>query len=501
MLRFSEVKYQPIVRGRRLSAVIVPGAMVGLAVLLSGCSAQLLRFDEPAFSLNGDKSAIKTNTAAAPAGETFDDPDDASTSVASASRRPAPRSNFSTAKPDLKPHLRPNRQIASAQAPRRTIGEPISSDQTYTSVTTGALPASGGSITVQPGDTLYQLARRHGVSVAALRRENRLTSNIIKPGQTLMMPGGGIQQAAAPIQPRPYNQPVANPSTHRAAAPQVRDRWDGTPASNPRPQFNGAESYTVRRGDSLYAISRRSGVSVVELKRINGITDVRRIRPGVQLALRRREVPKQRMPAPALRPVKREHKVASRTNDSQRPLIQAKPIKTMAIVRSRLTQSNGTATARRPYILNQRPSAPVTTKPDQKVAAIKPAALNQKFRWPARGRVIAKFNHSGQGVKNDGINIAVPLGSDIAAAESGVVAYAGSELKGYGNLVLLRHDNGWVSAYAHASQILVKRGDRIVRGQVVAKAGRSGEVTQPQVHFELRKGAKPVNPILHLTAL
>ena len=115
--------------------------------------------------------------------------------------------------------------------------------------------------------------------------------------------------------------------------------------------------------------------------------------------------------------------------------------------------------------------------------------------------MIAKFNHSGQGVKNDGINIAVPFGSGIAAAESGVVAYAGSELKGYGNLVLLRHDNGWVSAYAHASQILVKRGDRIVRGQVIAKAGRSGEVTQPQVHFELRKGAKPVNPILHLEAL
>ena len=132
---------------------------------------------------------------------------------------------------------------------------------------------------------------------------------------------------------------------------------------------------------------------------------------------------------------------------------------------------------------------------------VPPANTAQKFRWPARGRVIAPFNHSGKGSKNDGINIALPLGTDVQAAGSGVVAYAGSELKGYGNLVLVRHDNGWVSAYAHASQVLVKRGDRIARGQVIAKAGRSGGVSQPQLHFELRKGAKPVDPMPHLEQL
>ena len=93
------------------------------------------------------------------------------------------------------------------------------------------------------------------------------------------------------------------------------------------------------------------------------------------------------------------------------------------------------------------------------------------------------------------------MGAEIAAAEAGVVAYAGSELKGYGNLVLIRHDNGWVSAYAHASEILVKRGDRISRGQTIAKAGRSGGVSQPQLHFELRQGAKPVDPMPHMAAL
>ncbi len=93
------------------------------------------------------------------------------------------------------------------------------------------------------------------------------------------------------------------------------------------------------------------------------------------------------------------------------------------------------------------------------------------------------------------------MGTDVHAAESGVVAYAGSELKGYGNLVLVRHDNGWVTAYAHADKLLVKRGDKIARGQVIAKAGKSGEVAQPQLHFELRQGSKPVDPLPYLAKI
>ena len=92
----------------------------------------------------------------------------------------------------------------------------------------------------------------------------------------------------------------------------------------------------------------------------------------------------------------------------------------------------------------------------------------------------------------------MPQGTDVHAAESGRVAYAGNELKGYGNLVLIRHDNGWVSAYAHADQILVKRDDVVKRGQVIAKAGKTGTVDQPQLHFELRQGAKPVDPLPHM---
>ena len=102
---------------------------------------------------------------------------------------------------------------------------------------------------------------------------------------------------------------------------------------------------------------------------------------------------------------------------------------------------------------------------------------------------------STNGQQNDGINIAVAENTPVKAAEEGVVSYAGNELKGYGNLVLVRHPNGYVTAYAHAKELLVKRGDQVKRGQVIARSGQSGNVNAPQLHFEIRKGASPVDPM------
>ena len=117
-----------------------------------------------------------------------------------------------------------------------------------------------------------------------------------------------------------------------------------------------------------------------------------------------------------------------------------------------------------------------------------------QFRWPARGRVISRFGGDG----NDGINISVPEGTSVRAAEDGTVAYVGDEIKGYGKLVLVRHANGWVSAYANNADLLVKKGDSVKRGQVLAKSGQTGNVASPQLHFELRKGKTPVDPQQYL---
>src|SRR4029077_2852002 len=132
------------------------------------------------------------------------------------------------------------------------------------------------------------------------------------------------------------------------------------------------------------------------------------------------------------------------------------------------------------------------------VKASEAAGALPTFRWPVRGKVITSYGAKTNGKSNDGINLAVPEGTPIKAAEDGVVTYSGNELKGYGNLVLVRHSNGYVTAYAHASELLVKRGDAIKRGQVIAKSGQSGEVGSPQLHFEIRKGSTPVDPLQFL---
>ena len=149
----------------------------------------------------------------------------------------------------------------------------------------------------------------------------------------------------------------------------------------------------------------------------------------------------------------------------------------------------------KPEVQSEAPAAPahVDTEPTGSVPAANESAAGgnkPEFRWPARGRIIQGFKKG----SSDGINIAVPEGTPVKAAEAGVVAYAGSELKGYGNLVLIRHPNGYVSAYAHNGEINVKRGDQIRRGQPIATSGKSGNVSSPQVHFELRKGSTPVDP-------
>jgi murein DD-endopeptidase MepM/ murein hydrolase activator NlpD len=116
------------------------------------------------------------------------------------------------------------------------------------------------------------------------------------------------------------------------------------------------------------------------------------------------------------------------------------------------------------------------------------------FAWPLNGPVVADYGTTVSGERNDGINIAVPFGTPIHAAAAGQISYAGNELRGYGNLVLIKHDDGYVTAYAHAERIVVNRGDYVQKGQIIGYAGQTGDVTSPQLHFEIRKGVAPVNP-------
>jgi murein DD-endopeptidase MepM/ murein hydrolase activator NlpD len=138
------------------------------------------------------------------------------------------------------------------------------------------------------------------------------------------------------------------------------------------------------------------------------------------------------------------------------------------------------------------------TKAKDTVKTVEETTALPLFRWPVQGRVIASFGSSLNGGRNNGINLAAPEGTPIKAAEDGVVSYAGNELVGDGNLILIRHSNGYVTVYAHAKELLVKRGDQIKRGQVIAHSGQTGNVNTPQLHFEVRRGATPLDPIRFL---
>ncbi len=117
-----------------------------------------------------------------------------------------------------------------------------------------------------------------------------------------------------------------------------------------------------------------------------------------------------------------------------------------------------------------------------------------QFTWPVNGRVLSNFGSAAGGQRNDGINIAASYGEPIHASADGTVSYAGNDLKSYGNLVLIKHDGNYVTAYAHCERMLVGRGDRVAKGQVIAYAGSTGDVSEPQLHFEIRRGVTPVDP-------
>jgi murein DD-endopeptidase MepM/ murein hydrolase activator NlpD len=144
---------------------------------------------------------------------------------------------------------------------------------------------------------------------------------------------------------------------------------------------------------------------------------------------------------------------------------------------------------------NVTPYAPVTSQPLAPVAR----ADAPSFAWPVSGRVISDFGSTANGGKNDGINIATAMDAPIHASASGTVTYAGNELKNYGNLVLVKHQGGFTTAYAHADRLVVSRGDFVAKGQVIGYSGQSGDVDSPQLHFEIREQTTPVNPRTYLS--
>ena len=257
--------------------------------------------------------------------------------------------------------------------------------------------------------------------------------------------------------------------------------------------------YTVRSGDTLSEIAVHCGVEMSALAEANGLSRPYTLRPGQALS----------MPRPPVHVVQRGenlYRIGLRydipfqqlaSHNSIRAPYELEVGQSIQLPSGARVASSGASSApsTTPRTTPRRspPPAQSTLPATQQVAN-----SDLSFDWPIRGAILSGFGRKPDGSRNDGINIEARAGADVQAAAAGQVVYAGSELAGYGQLILLRHEGGFVTAYAHNSRLMVREGDQVTRGQTIAAAGSSGTVEISQVHFEIRRGVNPEDPMRYL---
>ncbi|MES2058518.1 MAG: M23 family metallopeptidase [Pseudomonadota bacterium] len=351
----------------------------------------------------------------------------------------------------------------------------------------------------------------------------------IAPLTALMLLSACIPGGDRPERPRypDYEQPPRPSDTYERhrfdegvqQLPSAPSAWQARPVSADARSIS-AMIYTVRAGDTLRGIADRTGSGSEAIARANGLRPPFVIRPGQQLEI----------------PAGRYHLVRAgetgiaiaraygidwsriiAANDLIEPYVLRAGMRVLIPAASSGKTSieeraaafrlgvDDILTGGEPALAtNQRPSRPIST-PNRvlpSTAAIaRPERLRGAFAWPVHGRLVGRFGPGASGEKNNGIKIAVPVDTPILAAADGVVAYAGDEIAALGGLVILKHGDGWTTVYGHASQLLVQRGQAVKKGQTVAMSGDSGFADRPEVHFELRKGRTPVDPLGQLPPL
>jgi murein DD-endopeptidase MepM/ murein hydrolase activator NlpD len=344
---------------------------------------------------------------------------------------PAPRAST--------PRAAPVQPVTVVAVPAKS--EPAAKDAVFSGPQTA--PARQPVHVVKRGDTVYALSRRYGVPARSIIDHNGLRPPYpLKVGQRLTLPP-------------PYRHRVARKETvygiSRRYGVPVRSVIDANRLLPPYTLRIGQpllipvqRAHVVAKGETVYSISRRYGVELRELVRLNRLLPPYTIKPAQRLVL------------PDTRPAT----VPALGKPAGKTLVAVGPAK---------------------------PALAAIPQP--------PPRAGSKFLWPVKGRVILGYGPKRDGLHNDGINIKAPRGTPVRAAENGVVAYTGNELRGFGNLLLIKHAGGWVTAYAHAEQITVRRGDTVRRGETIGRVGASGSVTSPQLHFEVRKGTRAVDPL------
>jgi murein DD-endopeptidase MepM/ murein hydrolase activator NlpD len=531
-------------RARAFSGLSKAVLIIAASSLGAACSSDVVRFDDSPFRSQQVASAQPREVASAPV-ERVESAPLPSNDVVPSGRRDAQveSSPFGqSADPGLTTGTVTQRQSFGSSNPntpavrqmamgRTSGGEgPVASGR-------GSWSATGGtSIRAAQGDTPETLSRRYGVPSTAIAQANNISGNQpFTAGQNVIIPTYSMAAAAqpasrgssdlvrqpaaaAPEAPRAQARPAAAAPQREAAlstppAGGSRMTWQsgaqaagaGNAATPARPQAARPASHTVATGETLSSLSRKYGVTRQQLATANSLQADQALRigqtlrvPAATAAAQTRPLsvePQQpqaaqaaQAPAPAVRREQAQRAVAQAQATPAGRRADQQPTAAIPPTQPALAAAQSEP-APAPAPAPAAASTPAPAQPAQSTATAEP-----QFRWPVRGRVISGFRAG----SNDGIKLSVPQGTPIKAAEDGVVAYAGNELRGYGNLVLVRHSNGYVTAYAHNSAISVRRGEQVRRGQTIAEAGQTGNVASPQLHFEIRRGATPVDPMTFL---
>ncbi len=382
--------------------------------------------------------------------------------------------------------------------------EAAAAPQPQASHSKGWSRAGGTQITTGPGDTVYSLSRRFGVPVKDILAANDLRSaSALRAGQKIVIPtyhSGGTRTADARAESPSHDRPTPSLAPQHVAvlpqSPRLKEKDHTQTASNVAPTASvpkearredtrshetasasrsGTGSYTVASGDSLYAIAKKTGVNVAEIKDANHLNGSM-LRVGQILTIP--------------------------SADGGTKVARAETAKVDPVTTSTTgSESKGkTAAPDEAKVSGYTPphkadKVIASVEEDNKATAPDATGIG-KMRWPVRGRVISAFG--GGGADGDGIDISVPEGTPVKAAENGVVIYAGNGLKEFGNTVLVRHEDGLVTVYGHAKKLDVARGDKVRRGQEIAVSGMSGNADSPKLHFEVRKNSTPVDPRKYL---
>ncbi len=386
--------------------------------------------------------------------------------------------------------------------------------------------AVAGTVVVRRGDTLYAIAHEHNMKVQEIAKLNNLSEPYtIRIGQVLKIEKPVEKSAekivvpektaepkkvteAKPVEKKEVAKTAEKPVTKVTEKPkQVEPKLEAkTEVKDVRVPV---KTVTVARGDTLYSLSRKYSVPVNDLAVMNKLSAPFTLSVGQtlrvpDLPVRASDVKTLASPESKVeKPAKVSTKEATRTADKAKKQ-EIKKVTTDKKTKTDVKQKADTKKAEVKH--SSHPKKTETKKTETKTA--QKAAQNQtpkiaarsssKFSWPVRGTILSHYGAKTGGLYNDGINISVATGTAVLAAENGVVAYAGNEVRGMGNLIIIQHADGWMTVYAHMSSMNVRRGARVTVGQKIGAVGQTGKVTKPQLHFEIRKGTKAYNPINYL---